>query len=149
MKRAAIIIMLGVLLTGCWCRDCHGQTANDLVIDATEVLEFRQTTEDLWNYDAASVANLIFVIATGAEIPTGTQTVTVNEAQYNRWFNLTNLVSFQSRAYWRLGEVAVTRRMTFRDSVMDHAVEQAPARIESATEREKFLSRIEYLRTGN
>ena len=149
MKRAAIIIILGVLLTGCWCKHCRGQSVNDLVIDATEAKEFKDTLEDLWNYDAASVADLIFVIATNAEIPTGTETVAINEDQLNRWFNTSLLTSCLSRAYWRLGEVAVTRRMTFRDSVMDHAVEQAPARIESATEREKFLSRIEYLRMGN
>jgi len=150
MRRVAFIIMLGAVLGGCYCKRCHGETwSNDLVIDATEAAEFKATVEDLWNYDAASVADLLFLIATGAEVPSGTATVAINDAQLNRWFNTSKQTSFVSRSYWRLGNAAVTRRIPLRSEVMDRVVEQAPARIESATRRERFLSRIDYLRTGN
>lgn len=147
MKRILIIVMLGMVLSGCYCRRCSGSEVwtNDLVIDATEAKEFRATVEDLWNRDASAVADMMFQIATGADIPTGTETVTINEAQLNRWFNTTKPASCISRIYWHLGKLALNHHTLLRDQVMTEAAKQASLRIESPTREARFITRLENL----
>lgn len=149
MKRAAILFLLGLGLSGCWCKGCRGETvspwANDLVITATEAKEFKDTVEDLWNLDASAAAGMLFVIATGAEIPSGTATVEINTAQLNRWFNTEAAGSCVSRIYWHLGKLAANRHMLLRHQVMEEAARQARRRIESPTAEARFISRLEIL----
>lgn len=151
MKRAIMLIIL-ILLAGCaaTCPRCaHGQSvwANDLVITATEAREFKQTVEDLLNHAADTVAETLFQVATGSNIPTGTHTVTLTTAQLNRWFSTADLGSFVSRVYWELGNRSVKLRLPFRAEVLDYAAEQAPSRINNETKRQRFLDRIEYLKS--
>lgn len=148
MKRAAIIILLGLVLGGCWCKRCYGQASpwvNDTVITATEAAEFRKVCEDMLNYDPAGLIDILFQVATNANIPTGTQTVNINTAQLNRWFNTADQGSFVSRACWRVGQVCIERRIPPRGEVDTAIRALAPLKISNQAKRERFLSKLDYL----
>ncbi len=150
MKRAAIVFLLGLILSGCWCKSCRGQTAgtpwvNDTVVTSTEAQEFRRTCEDLLNYDPAGLIEILFVVATGSAIPSGTQTVQINSAQLNRWFNTADTGSFVSRGYWRIGQVAVGRKIIPRKEAEIEIRALAPVKINNQAKRERFIAKLDYL----
>ena len=150
--RATAIIALGALLAillGCCCKRCYGQTLdlwdNDTVIDATEAAEFRRAFYDICNQDLETAADILFRVATGDGIPSGTATVTINSAQLNRWFNTANTTSFIDRAYWNTGRIAVQRKRPPRAIVVESCNSQAASKIPDATKRQRFLNRLNYL----
>lgn len=150
--RVTAIITLGALLAimlGCYCKRCYGQSLslwnNDTVIDATEAAEFRRAFFDICNQDLETAADIIFKLATGASIPSGTATVTINSAQLNRWFNTADTTSFIDRAYWNTGRIAVQRKRPPRAIVVESCNSQAASKIPDATKRQRFFNRLDYL----
>lgn len=142
MKRLVITLLVGLVLLGCYCKRCQGQSA-DLVIDATEAAEFRQTVLDIANEDPAALADILFVVATGNKLPSATQTVTVNQAQANRWFALADTGSFANRAWWKLGLISVDRRKTVRAFVYDKVSGLAVTKISNEAKRNRFLTQLQ------
>jgi len=152
--KVTALITLGALLAimlGCCCKRCYGQTLdlwdNDTVIDATEAAEFRRAFYDICNYSLEEASNILFKIATGANIPTGTTTVTINNAQRTRWFDTTDNASFINQAYWRSGLLSINARRPPRDIVAESFTAQAPTRINNETRRTRLLKRMEFLTT--
>ncbi len=148
MKRAAILFLLGLMLGGCWCKRCYGQASpwtNDLVITSTEAAEFKHCCEDMLNSDPAELINILFRVATNSEIPSGTHTVTINNAQLNRWFNTADTGSFVSRTYWRVGQVSIDRKRIPRKEAEIEIRALAPLKISNQAKRERFLSKLDYL----
>lgn len=150
--KVTALITLGALLAimlGCCCKRCYGQTLdlwdNDTVIDATEAAEFRRAFYDLCNQDLDTAAEILFRIATGENIPTGTATVTINNAQLNRWFNTADTTSFIDRAYWNTGRLHINRKTTPRPIVAESCISQANAKIPNATKRQRFLNKLDYI----
>lgn len=150
--RATTIIALGALLAilmGCYCKRCYGQTLdlwdNDTVIDATEAAEFRRAFYDICNQELETAADILFRVATGSQIPTGTKTVTINTAQLNRWFNTNDNGSFVNRAYWQVGRLAIANKRPPRAIVVESCNSQAASKIPDATKRTRFLNRLDYL----
>lgn len=149
MKKVTVVTALLVLLMGCYCKRCYGQALslwnNDTIINATEAAEFRQSFFDLCNYSLEDAFSVIFQVAAGSQIPTGTKTVAINTAQLNRWFNTNDNGSFVNRAYWQVGRLAIANRRPPRSIVIESCTLQAPAKIPDATKRTRFLSRLDYL----
>lgn len=152
--KVTALITLGALLAimlGCCCKRCYGQTLdlwdNDTVIDATEAAEFRRAFYDLCNQDLDTAAEILFRIATGENIPTGTATVTINNAQLNRWFNTSVNGSFINRSYWRSGLLSINARRPPRPIVAESFTAQAPTQINNETRRARLLKRMEFLTT--
>lgn len=150
--KVTALITLGALLAimlGCCCKRCYGQTLdlwnNDNVIDATEAAEFRQVFYDICNYSLEDAFSVIFRVAAGSQIPTGTKTVTINTAQLNRWFNTNDNGSFINRSYWFIGRDAVKKRQPPRSIVVESCTAQAPDKIVNTQQRQRFLDRISYL----
>lgn len=152
MKKVIVVTgVLFVMLLGCYCRRCYGESLslwnNDTVIDATEAAEFRRAFYDICNYSLEEASNILFKIATGANIPTGTTTVTINNAQRTRWFDTTDNASFINQAYWRSGLLSINARRPPRDIVAESFTAQAPTRINNETRRTRLLKRMEFLTT--
>lgn len=151
MKVSAITTLgaLLAILLGCCCKRCYGQSLslwnNDTVINATEAAEFRQSFYDLCNYSLEDAFSVIFQVAAGSQIPTGTKTVTINTAQLNRWFNTNDNGSFINRSYWFIGRDAVKKRQPPRSIVVESCTAQAPDKIVNTQQRQRFLDRISYL----
>lgn len=149
MKKAIVVTAMLVLLMGCYCKRCYGQSLslwnNDNVINATEAAEFRRAFYDLCNQDLDTAAEILFRIATGENIPTGTATVTINNAQLNRWFNTADTTSFIDRAYWNTGRLHIKRKTTPRPIVAESCISQANAKIPDATKRQRFLNKLDYI----
>lgn len=137
-------ILLTVILMGCYCKRCQGQSA-DLVINATEAQEFKQTALDLMNADPNGFLDILFLTASGAKIPTGTATVHVNQAQSNRWFNTDDMGSFFVRSTWKLGLDSVATRRNLRSPVYDSVVLLAPTKISNEAKRLRFLAQLQAL----
>lgn len=148
-KKLVVVIVLGIVLVGCYCRRCYGESLslwnNDTVINATEAAEFRQSFYDLCNYSLEDAFSVIFQVAAGSQIPTGTKTVTINTAQLNRWFNTNDNGSFINRSYWFIGRDAVKKRQPPRSIVVESCTAQAPDKIVNTQQRQRFLDRISYL----
>lgn len=149
MKKVIVVTAMLVLLMGCYCKRCYGQTLdlwdNDTVIDATEAAEFRRAFYDICNQDLETAADILFRVAAGSQIPTGTKTVTINTAQLNRWFNTNDNGSFVNRAYWQVGRLAIANRRPPRPIVIESCTLQASTKIPDATKRTRFLNRLDYL----
>ena len=149
MKKVIVVTVVLVLLMGCYCKRCYGQSLslwnNDNVIDATEAAEFRQVFYDICNQDLETAADILFRVATGHGIPSGTATVTINSAQLNRWFNTDDTTSFIDRAYWNTGRIAVQRKRPPRAIVVESCNSQAASKIPNATKRQRFFNRLDYL----
>lgn len=149
MKKVTVVTVLLILLLGCYCKRCYGQALslwdNDTIIDATEAAEFRQSFYDLCNYSLEDAFSVIFQVAAGSQIPTGTKTVTINTAQLNRWFNTNDNGSFINRSYWFIGRDAVKKRQPPRSIVVESCTAQAPDKIVNTQQRKRFLDRISYL----
>lgn len=149
MKKVTVVTVLLILLLGCYCKRCYGQALslwdNDTIIDATEAAEFRQSFYDLCNYSLEDAFSVIFQVAAGSQIPTGTKTVTINTAQLNRWFNTSDNGSFINRSYWFIGRDAVKKRQPPRSIVVESCTAQAPDKIVNTQQRKRFLDRISYL----
>lgn len=150
MKKLRWIIFAALLLLGgCYCRHCaHGETVaaypvnDDLVVDATEYAEFRRTVLEAANNNLDSLPEILFRIATNAEIPAGTVTVAINNAQLNRWFSPTNKGSFLNRIYWSVAQSMLKKRRIAEDPTVERALELAPIIIKDATKRARFQRRI-------
>lgn len=139
MTALVICALVACERTGC----C--QTAG-LVLDRTQSLEFKQAFIDYANSDLDGLADLVFLTAAGAAIPSNTATtVTVNQAQSNRWFKPTK-GSFYSDSTWAMGQSAIKRKTYPRAAVASSAISQATDRINNATVRARFLSRLSYLK---
>lgn len=151
MKKVIVVTAMLVLLMGCYCKRCYGQSLslwnNDTVINATEAAEFRQSFYDLCNYSLEDAFSVIFQVAAGSQIPTGTKTVTINTAQLNRWFNTSDNGSFVNRAYWRSGLLSIKARRPPRPIVAESFTAQAPTQINNETRRARLLKRMEFLTT--
>lgn len=151
MKKVIVVTAMLVLLMGCYCKRCYGQSLslwnNDNVIDATEAAEFRQVFFDICNYSLEDAANILFKVATGSNVPSGTTTVTINNAQRTRWFDTTDNGSFINQAYWRSGLLSINARRPPRDIVAESFTAQAPTRINNETRRTRLLKRMEFLTT--
>lgn len=149
MKKVIVVTAILVLLLGCYCRRCYGESLslwnNDNVIDATEAAEFRQVFYDICNHSLEDAFSVIFQVAAGSRIPTGTKTVTINTAQLNRWFNTNDNGSFINRSYWFIGRDAVKKRQPPRSIVVESCTAQAPDKIVNTQQRQRFLDRISYL----
>lgn len=150
-KKLVVVIVLGIVLVGCYCRRCYGESLslwnNDNVINATEAEEFRHVFYDICNNSLEEAANILFKIATGANIPTGTATVTINNAQRTRWFDTTDNASFINQAYWRSGLLSINARRPPRDIVAESFATQAKSQINNETRRTRLLKRMEFLTT--
>lgn len=154
MKKWLVFGIVVVGLLGCYCKRCYGQAerlnqiSNDLVVNATEAKEFKRVFLDLCNQDLEAAADMLFVIATGNQMPkAATATVAINTAQLNRWFNTTDQGSFLNRAYWQLGQVAVKKRQPARAIVAESCQAQAAGRIADATKRQRFLNRLDLVQS--
>lgn len=149
MKKVTVVTVLLILLLGCYCKRCYGQALslwdNDTIIDATEAAEFRRAFFDICNQDLEIAAHIIFKLATGASIPSGTATVSINNAQLNRWFNTADTTSFINRAYWNTGRLHINRKTTPRPIVTESCISQANAKIPDATKRQRFLNKLDYI----
>lgn len=149
MKKVIVVTAMLVLLMGCYCRRCYGQSLslwnNDTIINATEAAEFRQCFYDLCNRSLEDAAGVMFQIAAGSKLPKGTETVAVNQAQLNRWFNTSDNGSFINRSYWFIGRDAVKKRQPPRSIVVESCTAQAPDKIVNTQQRQRFLDRISYL----
>lgn len=148
MKKICLVVV-AVLMMGCVCRKCHSQAIslwdNDTVIDATEANEFRRCFYDLCNRSLEDAAEVMFQIAAGSKLPKGTETVALNQAQLNRWFNTNDNGSFINRSYWFIGRDAVKKRQPPRSIVVESCTAQAPDKIVNTQQRQRFLDRISYL----
>ena len=142
MKRLMITALIALAMMGCYCQRCQGQSA-DLIIDATEAEEFRRTALDIANEDPAALADILFIVATGSKIPEATQTVTVNQAQANRWFSTSDPGSFANRSWWKLGLISIDRRKTVRPFVYDKVSVLAVQKISNEAKRGRFLTQLQ------
>jgi hypothetical protein len=95
--------------------------------------------------DPVGLANLIFKVATNADLPSATQTVSVNAAQNTRWFDETKSTSFMAEAYWNLGNEALKTRANIRATVLEKYAVQVNARVANETKKQRILAKIEYL----
>lgn len=150
-KKLVVVIVIGFVLMGCYCRKCYGESLslwnNDNVIDATEAAEFRQVFYDICNNSLEDAAGILFKVATGSNIPSGTATVTINNAQRTRWFDTTDNGSFVNQAYWRSGLLSINARRPPRPIVAESFTAQAPTKINNETRRARLLKRMEFLTT--
>lgn len=148
-KVIVVVIVIGFVLVGCYCRKCYGESLslwnNDNVINATEAEEFRHVFYDICNNSLEDAAGILFKVATGSNIPSGTATVTINNAQRTRWFDTTDNGSFINRSYWFIGRDAVKKRQPPRSIVVESCTAQAPDKIVNTQQRQRFLDRISYL----
>lgn len=151
MKKVIVVTAMLVLLMGCYCKRCYGQSLslwnNDNVINATEAAEFRRAFYDICNHSLEDAAGILFKVATGSNIPTGTATVTINNAQRTRWFDTTDNGSFVNQAYWRSGLLSINARRPPRPIVAESFTAQAPTQINNETRRARVLKRMEFLTT--
>lgn len=151
MKKVTVVTVLLILLMGCYCKRCYGQSLslwdNDTIIDATEAAEFRRAFYDICNQDLETAADILFRVATGENIPSGTATVTINNAQRTRWFDTTDNGSFVNQAYWRSGLLSINARRPPRPIVAESFTAQAPTQINNETRRARLLKRMEFLTT--
>ena len=142
MRRAAVAILLGAALLGCYCKRCQGQWANDLVVNGTEAAEFRRLVLDVANESPDMLADILFQVATGSKLPGATKTVAINAAQANRWFSTADSGSFVARSYWRLGLISVEQRKLMRPNVVANVQAIAPLKISNEAKRARFLNRL-------
>lgn len=155
MRKIFAVITLAVLLIGCACERCQGQTPtpspainNDLIITSTEAKEFKQAIEDGWNRDPSGMANLMFMVATNSNIPTGTNTVTINNAQFNRWF-APDKGSAMSLIYWRLGNISINQKRPMRPYVINECFRLATYKISNEARRARFISQLGQIQSNS
>lgn len=113
---------------------------NDLILNVTESANFRQLFIDYANRDLGGLANLIYYVATGNNIPTG-GTVTVNTAQWNRWLNKTDKNSFASKAIYNQLSISIRRKepMLAAPYILE-ATAQAALQLNTPAKRTRFIN---------
>ena len=115
----------------------------DLVINATEYAEFERTVlEQCNNEDFKQISAFIFRSAIEGAVPSGTGTVSITQAQFNRWFNPADNGSYLCQAHWSLTNSALKRRRLPEPITLQRAVEMAPTKINNETKRARFLALI-------
>lgn len=148
MKRLSLILLVALAGTG-YAQDRGPFLAAGLTLSATQYREFSATVREWASTDPAGLADALWAIGTGgAPISGATATVTVNQAQADRWYNLAKPGAFLSRAYWALGKLAVETGRPARPVVMNNAEALAVDKIAAQAKRDRFITRLEGLKTG-
>lgn len=163
--RKLTIVILGVILVGCYCRRCHGQAVNvdagvnvEKILSATSVASLVNTDTTLsatesyvWQYVCGHHLRLnpgdeplldLHKTAFGA-----TGATTINTAQYNRWLNPSDKGSFLGLSAWKLTLRSMRTGEKFHPLIYSIAESLAPTAIKDTAKLKRYTDNLTRLQS--
>lgn len=151
-KRTLVLIGL-LLLGGCYCKKCVGQTFQnvfngDTIVTATESLAFSQLQRDYQAvFGPVAYLNEVHKSAFNAPIVQSmTATVTITQAQSKRWIDPSDNNSMVTRLCWQIINAAIKGKCDAPKYVIGVCKNTASLRIKDAQKLQRFLDKLNTLK---